>query len=121
MEKEVKISQLLDVYGKTLKKNNYDVLDYYYNQDLSLSEISDILSITRQGVRDLIKRSEEYLLDLESKLEFRKKYDFLRDRLCQVEESVDKILSLNSSNNVSDEMISEVLRIKNISRTLIDM
>lgn len=121
MKKEIKVSKLLDVYGKILKKNHYDVLDYYYNQDLSLSEISEILGMTRQGIWDLIKRSETYLFDLDSKLEFLNKYDYLRDSLNQIKKSAQRIIRLNSSNSDSDTIKNEALKIKNISKTLIDM
>ncbi len=121
MNKEIKVSQLLDVYGKVLKKNHYDALDYYYNQDLSLSEISDILGMTRQGIWDLIKRSEVYLFDLESKLLFLEKFNYLKDNLDKIRESAQKIVKLNSSNYSDLKIKSEALRIKNISEALMDI
>lgn len=81
---------LLDVYGSLLTSKERDMLDYYYNDDLSLREISDNENmarlqrrqsgeepssryrendtITRQGVRDAIKRAEGKLLSMEEKL-----------------------------------------------------
>ncbi|WP_249299491.1 sigma factor-like helix-turn-helix DNA-binding protein [Feifania hominis] len=47
-----------------------EVMDYYYNDDLSLAEIAEHTNITRQGVRDSIKRGEALLLELEAKLRF---------------------------------------------------
>ena len=120
MKKDIKVSQLLDIYGKVLKQNNFDALDYYYNQDLSLSEISEILQITRQGIWDLIKRSETCLFDLESKLGFLNKYNRLKYDLNQIKKSSEKIVRLNPQNYM-DDIKTEALKIKNISESLMDI
>lgn len=65
MSKDLYVSSLLDVYGSFLNKKQASVLDYYYNDDLSLSEIAENEGITRQGVADLIKRSVTQLRALE--------------------------------------------------------
>lgn len=59
MEQNVKISILLDIYGKMLTQKQYKLLDDYYNNDLSLSEIAENEDITRQAVRDNIKKGEK--------------------------------------------------------------
>lgn len=64
----IHISQLLDLYGAILSEKQQRILDGYYNNDLSLSEIAENEGITRQGVSDFVKRSEAQLLDYESKL-----------------------------------------------------
>ena len=69
-EKDYKISYLLDFYGNILTDKQNDAIDLYYNEDLSLAEIAEHVGITRQGVRDAIKRGEETLLEMESKLKF---------------------------------------------------
>ena len=58
MAKDLSISALLDFYGPFLSEKQQNLLHHYYNEDLSLSEIAENESITRQGVRDLIKRGE---------------------------------------------------------------
>jgi len=67
-EKNYYVPVLLDYYGKVLTEKQREVVDLYYNEDLSLAEISEHAGITRQGVRDSIKRGEAQLLDLEEKL-----------------------------------------------------
>ena len=67
-EKNLKIGFLLDFYGDVLTERRRTVLDYYYNDDLSLAEIADEIGISRQGVRDLIKNAEEELYFYEEKL-----------------------------------------------------
>ena len=68
MDKSVKISMLLEIYGALLTDKQQDLLDLYYNQNLSLSEIADYVDITRQGVRKVLVDGEKKLLNYESKL-----------------------------------------------------
>ena len=70
MEKNIKISMLLDIYKNLLTAKQQDILDLYYNQNLSLSEIADEANITRQGVRKILVDGENKLFDLEDKLCF---------------------------------------------------
>ena len=79
-EKDLKKAYLLDFYGDVLTERKKEVLDMYYNEDLSLAEIADQIGISRQGVRDLIKKAEEELLFLEEKLGLAKKMVALRHR-----------------------------------------
>lgn len=67
-EKDLKIAFWLDFYGEVLSERKRTVLDYYYNDDLSLAEIAEEIGISRQGVRDLIKKAEEELRFYEEKL-----------------------------------------------------
>ena len=68
MEENIKFSVLLELYGKLLTEKQYDLLDYYYNQDIGLSEIAENLGITRQAVRDNLKKGENNLNEFEEKL-----------------------------------------------------
>ena len=72
-EKNLNIGYLLDFYGEVLSERKRNVLDMYYNEDFSLSEISEEIGISRQGVRDLIKKAEEELCFFETKLGLSKK------------------------------------------------
>ena len=68
--KDFRINLLLDYYGETLTERQREVMDLYYNEDMSLFEISEHVGVTRQGVHDLIKRSENALVELDGKLGF---------------------------------------------------
>ncbi len=73
MEKNVEISMLNEIYGKLLTQKQYEIIDDYYNNDLSLSEIAENNEITRQAVRDILKKGEKKLFEYEKKLEYYKK------------------------------------------------
>lgn len=84
MANNVEITILLDFYGEMLTEKQRDFLSYYYNDDLSLSEIAENEGISRQGVRDAIKRAETLLYDMESKLGFAKKLSDIKGTLVQI-------------------------------------
>ena len=73
MEKKVEVSILCQLYGKLLTEKQFKFIDDYYNNDLSLSEIAENNNITRQAVRDIIKKGERKLFEFEEKLLFMKK------------------------------------------------
>lgn len=81
MAKNLELSYLLDFYGAVLTDRQRDVMEQYYNDDLSLSEIAENFGITRQGVRDAIKHGESTLLELEEKVGFAARYRTVQDNL----------------------------------------
>jgi predicted DNA-binding protein YlxM (UPF0122 family) len=68
MEDVYEVTVLLDFYGQLLTRKQYEVLDFYYNNDLSLGEIAEYLSISRQGVFDSIRKAKKSLFLYEKKL-----------------------------------------------------
>jgi predicted DNA-binding protein YlxM (UPF0122 family) len=88
----------LDYYGNMITDKQREAMECYYNEDYSLSEISEHLDITRQGVRDNIKRGEAYLLELEEKLEFKEKFQTLTTLTEKISEAADEIRRVNLEN-----------------------
>ena len=104
MEKKVKLSILCELYGKLLTKKQYEFLNDYYNNDLSLSEIAENNNITRQAVRDNIKKGEKKLFEYEEKLLFMK-------RMYNQEKKIEKVLLELSKiqKNSSDKKVANIL------------
>ncbi len=75
MDKNIEISLLYDFYGQLLSTKQQQAVSLYYNDDLSLSETAEVMGITRQGVRDLVKRSESELYEYEEKLGLYKRFE----------------------------------------------
>ena len=104
MEEKVKISMLCEFYGALLTNKQYEFINDYYNNDLSLSEIAENNEITRQAVRDIIKKGEKKLFEYEEKLNFVK-------RTLNQEKKIEKALSelTKIQKDYSDKQIANVL------------
>jgi predicted DNA-binding protein YlxM (UPF0122 family) len=81
------ICRLIDIYGNALSARQRDVVDLYYNEDLSLAEISENCGITRQGVRDAIRHGVETLRNLESALGFDEKLNRIADLAREIKQN----------------------------------
>ena len=104
MEEKVKISMLCQFYGKLLTQKQCEFINDYYNNDLSLSEIDENSNITRQAVRDIIKKGEKKLFEYEEKLQFMK-------RTLNQEKKIEKALAelTKIQKDYSDKQIANVL------------
>ncbi len=122
MAKNLEYGILLDVYGCLLTDKQFEIMDLYYNDDLSLSEIGEQYGISRQGVHDSIKRSEAALDDFENKL------NILKDRQRQVNdllsiksdalEALEQCRKVSFGRNIAEKVIKTL---ENIDRHLADL
>lgn len=113
-DKNLQISDLLDCYGEMLTEKQRDVIDLYYNQDLSLAEIAEHEGISRQGVRDNIKRGETFLLELEEKLQVSVKFKKLLALSEQVGQLCVGIQEANRGRITSLEIEENATRIREL-------
>ena len=82
---------LFDYYGELLTQKQRSYFDLYYNQDFSLAEIAENQSITRQGVRDSLKRAEAQMREMEERLQLAGRFREMRDgfdAICQAAQTV---------------------------------
>jgi len=77
----VEINLLMDFYGQLLTENQLSVMEMYYNDNWSLSEIAESLSISRQGAHDFIKRARTMLLEYENKLHLVQKFSNTKEKI----------------------------------------
>ncbi|MDD6848371.1 MAG: YlxM family DNA-binding protein [Oscillospiraceae bacterium] len=105
MEKNLEISLLFDFYGQLLKEQQQKAISLYYNDDLSLSEIAYELNITRQGVRDSIKRGESQLYTYEEKLGLFERFRKTQSALLSIENLAEK-LTENYDKSLAEEIIA---------------
>ena len=102
MEKKVEISILLDIYSNLLTEKQYEFLNDYYNNDLSLSEIAENEGITRQAVRDNLKKGENKLFEYEEKLGLMKKQIMQEEQIANILSEISKINSKSSDKEIAD-------------------
>ena len=90
-EKDLNILVLFDFYGDSLKAHQKNIIDLYYNHDHSLSEIAEEVGITRQGVRDTLKRGEQTLCALEQQLGLAARFRRAKEQLEQITDALREI------------------------------
>lgn len=95
------MSILYEYYGKLLSKKQAEAIDLYYEEDLSLTEIADILGVSKQNVSETIKRSEKALISYEEKLKLVENSDKLQKLIYKLE---DKLI-----NDLDDQKYSEYI------------
>ena len=100
-EKNLNIAYLLEFYGEVLPERKRTVMEYYYHDDLSLSEIAEEIGISRQGVRDIIKKSEEELFFYENALH-------LAERFLKAKQYADRAQALCREQNASSELAEQI-------------
>ncbi len=100
MEDKIKSGYLYDFYGELLTEHQRSVYEMSINDDLSLSEIADSLSISRQAVHDMLKRCDRQLEEYEEKLH-------LVDKFMNIKADVLRINELTSQ-SPSTEILAEI-------------
>lgn len=96
MAKNMEIAFLVDFYGDMLTEKQRDMIELYYDDDLSLSEIAENEGITRQGVRDSIKRAESQLLEMEDRLGLARRFRTVRESIEAIRNAASEIRQINN-------------------------
>ena len=95
MAKNLEISFLLDFYGSMLTDKQRDVVELYYNEDLSLAEIAENYGISRQGVRDVIVRAEAAMTEIEDRTGIIRRFLRCREAVSNAEQAAEAIEKIN--------------------------
>lgn len=106
--KPLEMCLLFDFYGEMLTDKQKEMFDLYYNEDLSLAEISEHAGITRQGVRDSIVRAEHTLRDMEQRLGLVARYGGIDSKIDSMRGDVHRLRLINA-NQLHNPEISRVL------------
>lgn len=119
MEKLVEVGILFDFYGKLLSNKQYQAIELYYIHDLSLSEIGEELSITRQGVFDTLKRSEQKLYHYEETLGLVEKFNLSHDTIRKIIVVARELQNYGEKNN-DDILYKKAHLIEDIGLGILD-
>ncbi len=74
LEKKQRVNLLMDCYSDLLTEKQQTYLEYYYQEDYSLSEIAQILDVSRNAVFDNLKKAVHSLENYEEKLQLLEKH-----------------------------------------------
>lgn len=111
MEKIVEQGMLYDFYGELLTDHQRKIYEAAVFEDLSLSELAEMFSISRQGVHDLLKRCDKAMSTYESKLH-------LLEKSKNVRTSVEEIISLVNDENFEENTFK--IKIQNLCVQIIE-
>lgn len=118
MAKNMEMALLFDFYGDMLTDKQRDMVGLYYEADLSLSEIAENAGITRQGVRDAIKRAEAQLLEMEDRLGLARRFRDMQAGLADISVAAAEIQEINLHTGVSREIELRVEKIRSLAARL---
>ncbi len=113
MDKIYRQAMLFDFYGELLTEHQRSIYQDAVCNDMSLGEIAEDRGISRQGVHDLIRRSDKILQDYESKLH-------LVERFADAKNVVSEIDRLTSEDADAEELQERLRRIRELTRRLLD-
>lgn len=115
MDEILHLTLLYDFYGELLTEKQKQVFDLHYQDDLSLSEIGEELSISRQAVRDQLKRTEKILMVYEQKLGLVARFQAQKK---SVREMLD-ILQEMETDGLSEKRIRQLEKMKQIAEAIL--
>lgn len=104
IEDNLKVTRLIDVYGVLLTKRQYDIVSSYYFDNLSLSEIGENYSISRQAVSDSLSQSLKALESYEERLKIIEKDDAILSSLAALKNNTNDSYVVEAINQIIDYM-----------------
>ena len=87
----LKTTLLYDFYGVLLTDKQKEIYELFYQNDMSLSEIAGELEISRQAVRDQLKRTEKILSDYEEKLRLVERFMANKSSAVRIRKLIDEL------------------------------
>ena len=94
LEKSIYVNELYDLYGSLLTKKQQEMIELYYCEDLSLSEISEQFNISRNAVHDSLKKGIKQLENYEKELKLLEKRNDLENYFSKLKEENKELVSL---------------------------
>ena len=91
IEKKIELCWMLSFYGELLTQSQREIAQYYFEEDLSSTEIAQQLNISRQSVHDTLSRVEKKLREFEEKLGLCARFERIERELVRCRELLGKI------------------------------
>ena len=114
-EKDMRLALLLDYYGDLLSEHRREIMEMYYCEDLSLAEIAENTGITRQGVRESLKKSEADLRMFDEKLHLVERIDALQKKCTECSEILEKTAGDVTDVSAKQSVLAIAELLKNLS------
>ncbi len=108
INKNMRISLLLEIYGNLLTTKQKQILTDFYDNNMSLGEIAENTSTSRQAVNDIIKRSQKILENYESKLMLLEKFNKIKSDITSIKNIVVNNGDKTNINTKLDKILEEI-------------
>lgn len=108
MDDILRLTLLFDFYGELLTDKQKLIFEMYHLNDLSLAEIGEDQGISRQAVRDQLKRTEKALFGYEEKLRLLDKFMEQKSEVRRIKETAEKIEKTDDSKKIA-EYINDIM------------
>jgi predicted DNA-binding protein YlxM (UPF0122 family) len=100
LEKKEQLNELFDLYQALLTDKQVEYFKYYYQEDYSLQEISELLHVSRNAIFDQLKIVEQHLFSYEEKLKLlekkQKRLDIMDQLTCETyKQLIDELRKLD--------------------------
>lgn len=93
-DKTYELTLLYDFFGELLTDTQREYFEYYYSDDLSLGEISELTGVSRQGVRGVLRRAEELLRGYEARTGVVRRFTELGGKIDALRAKAEKLVEL---------------------------
>ena len=90
LDQTLKITMLYDFYGGLLTERQQKAIEMHYLEDMSLSEVPEEFSVSRQAVHDILKRAVQAMQEFDDKLFLVKKHEEKSIMVSKIDEILDK-------------------------------
>ena len=107
------VNLLYDFYAMLLTDKQREAIRLYHCENLSLSEISDEFSISRQGVYDALKNAEKALEEYECKLGLLRKFEYTSKLLDNAGKHIDMLINENIGNKELTDKLAYLKKVIN--------
>ncbi len=114
MDNILELTLLFDYYGELLTSKQKETFDMYYNQDLSLQEISDFYKISRQTVHSNIKTCEKKLFQFEKSLGLLEKRLLFEKEIGVINDDITKLVQLLDNDKVKKLGLNIIEKIEDL-------
>lgn len=104
IEEIVRLNSLFDLYQTLLTDKQQAYFMYYFREDYSLSEIADIMAVSRNAVHLQVKKITGYLEAYETKLKLLDKQE-KRDRL------LEQLLKSSKDDETLNDLIEKIKKV----------
>lgn len=107
---------LFDVYGPLLTQRQQEIYDLVHSEDMSLGEVSENLSISRQAVHDMLRRTNHILEEYEKKLGLAEKFMAISSHVTSIRQMVTTIEKNEENAAIIVALLAEIDTIDALER-----